>query len=214
MQLHSTLGHPSKNYGCNAVCTSMSMMSENMLPLHVKWMLQNTSMCYVAGQKAHRRQLVDGNNNYADDDTKCVLFHCGNWAKSFCLISASKHSTHFRNEQETENTLRCIGWLDARYAADHGRISTGWLQRNSLKHTLARANPTNDALQYLGNRAVIKINNSVGLMNHVCRNGFLLNTMWGWMPAKLPGILKEALKIIWDGKLTNINSDDRRISYK
>ena len=25
--------------------------------------------------------LVDWNNNYADDDTKCVLFHCGNWAK-------------------------------------------------------------------------------------------------------------------------------------
>ncbi len=27
--------------------------------------------------------LVDWNNNYADDPNKCVLFHCGNWAKSF-----------------------------------------------------------------------------------------------------------------------------------
>ena len=27
--------------------------------------------------------LVDWNNNYGADDDKCVLFHCGNWAKSF-----------------------------------------------------------------------------------------------------------------------------------
>ena len=27
--------------------------------------------------------LVDWNNNYADDEDKCVLFHCGNWAKTF-----------------------------------------------------------------------------------------------------------------------------------
>ena len=27
--------------------------------------------------------LVDWNNNYASEPDKCVLFHCGNWAKSF-----------------------------------------------------------------------------------------------------------------------------------
>ncbi len=27
--------------------------------------------------------LVDWNNNYGDEDDKCVLVHCGNWAKSF-----------------------------------------------------------------------------------------------------------------------------------
>ena len=27
--------------------------------------------------------LVDWNNNYGADEDKCVLFHCGNWAKSF-----------------------------------------------------------------------------------------------------------------------------------
>ena len=27
--------------------------------------------------------LVDWNNNYGDDEDKCVLFHCGNWAKTF-----------------------------------------------------------------------------------------------------------------------------------
>ena len=27
--------------------------------------------------------LVDWNNNYGGDPDKCVLFHCGNWAKDF-----------------------------------------------------------------------------------------------------------------------------------
>jgi L-fucose isomerase-like protein len=27
--------------------------------------------------------LVDWNNNYGSDPDKCVLFHCGNWAKEF-----------------------------------------------------------------------------------------------------------------------------------
>lgn len=27
--------------------------------------------------------LVDWNNNYGDAPDKCVLFHCGNWAKDF-----------------------------------------------------------------------------------------------------------------------------------
>lgn len=26
--------------------------------------------------------LVDWHNNFSDDPDKCVLFHCGNWARS------------------------------------------------------------------------------------------------------------------------------------
>ena len=72
-----------KNYGCN-VCTSMSMMSENMLPsaceVDVTGTLSMYAMQLASGSPS---ALVDWNNNYADDESKCVLFHCGNWAKSF-----------------------------------------------------------------------------------------------------------------------------------
>ena len=27
--------------------------------------------------------IVDWNNNYGDDEDKCVLFHCGNWPLNF-----------------------------------------------------------------------------------------------------------------------------------
>src|SRR6188768_4209473 len=72
-----------KNYGCN-VCTSMSMMSENMLPaaceVDVTGTLTMYAMQLASGSPS---ALVDWNNNYAKDEEKCVLFHCGNWAKSF-----------------------------------------------------------------------------------------------------------------------------------
>ena len=34
---------------------------------------------------------MDWNNNYGADEDRCVLFHCGNWAKSF--LPGAKVST-------------------------------------------------------------------------------------------------------------------------
>ena len=41
--------------------------------------------------------LVDWNNNYGDDEDKCVLFHCGNWAKSFLPDVAGEHGADPRH---------------------------------------------------------------------------------------------------------------------
>jgi len=72
-----------KNLGVN-VCTVMSMMSEDRLPsaceVDVTGVLTMYAMQLASGSPS---ALVDWNNNYADDPDKCVLFHCGNWAKSF-----------------------------------------------------------------------------------------------------------------------------------
>ena len=72
-----------QNHGCN-VCTSMSMMSENLLPsaceVDVTGVLTMYAMQLASGTPS---ALVDWNNNYGAADDKCVLFHCGNWAKSF-----------------------------------------------------------------------------------------------------------------------------------
>ena len=57
-----------QNYGCN-VCTSMSMMSENMLPsaceVDVTGTLTMYAMQLASGSPS---ALVDWNNNYADDE--------------------------------------------------------------------------------------------------------------------------------------------------
>src|SRR5208337_2444533 len=63
-----------QNHGCN-VCTSMSMMSEAFLPSACEVDVTGVLTMYamqLAGQTP--AALVDWNNNYADDDDKCVLF--------------------------------------------------------------------------------------------------------------------------------------------
>jgi L-fucose isomerase-like protein len=180
-----------KNYGCN-VCTSMSMMSENMLPsaceVDVTGTLTMYAMQLASGSPS---ALVDWNNNYADDDTKCVLFHCGNWAKSFLPDIQISTAPILGTSVGTENTY---GALDGRTPAmplTYGRISTDDCN-GIIKAYVGEGELTNDALNTFGNRAVAQINDLQGLMKYVCRNGFEHHVVMN--ASKTAGILKEALE--------------------
>jgi L-fucose isomerase-like protein len=180
-----------KNYGCN-VCTSMSMMSENMLPsaceVDVTGTLTMYAMQLASGSPS---ALVDWNNNYADDDTKCVLFHCGNWAKSFLPDITISTAPILGTSVGTENTY---GALDGRTPAmplTYGRISTDDC-KGVIKAYIGEGELTDDALKTFGNRAVAQINNLQGLMNYVCRNGFEHHVVMN--ASKTAAILKEAFE--------------------
>jgi len=160
-----------QNYGCN-VCTSMSMMSENMLPsaceVDVTGTLTMYAMQLASGSPS---ALVDWNNNYADDDEKCVLFHCGNWAKSFLPDIQISNAPIIGTSVGVENTY---GALDGRTPASpltFGRISSDDLN-GVLKTYVGEGALTNDNLSTFGNRAVAKISDLQGLMHYVCRNGY------------------------------------------
>ena len=180
-----------QNYGCN-VCTSMSMMSENMLPsaceVDVTGTLSMYAMQLASGTPS---ALVDWNNNYADDDTKCVLFHCGNWAKSFLPDITISTAPILGTSVGTENTY---GALDGRTPAmplTYGRISTDDC-KGIIKAYIGEGELTNDALNTFGNRAVAEINNLQGLMQYVCRNGFEHHVVMN--ASKTASILKEAFE--------------------
>jgi L-fucose isomerase-like protein len=180
-----------KNYGCN-VCTSMSMMSENMLPsaceVDVTGTLSMYAMQLASGSPS---ALVDWNNNYADDDTKCVLFHCGNWAKSFLPDITISTAPILGTSVGTENTY---GALDGRTPAmplTYGRISTDDC-KGIIKAYVGEGELTNDAINTFGNRAVAQINNLQGLMNYVCRNGFEHHVVMN--ASKTAGVLKESFE--------------------
>ena len=160
-----------KNYGCN-VCTSMSMMSEDMLPSACEVDVTGTLSMYGMQLASNSPSaLVDWNNNYADDDTKCVLFHCGNWAKSFLPDIQISTAPIIGTSVGTENTY---GALDGRTPAmplTFGRISTDDT-RGVIRTYVGEGELTDDALKTFGNRAVAKIDNLQGLMQYVCKNGF------------------------------------------
>ena len=73
-----------RNYGINA-CTLMSMMSEKLIPSACEVDVTGAiSMYALQLASGNPGALADWNNNYSDDPDRCVLFHCGNWAK-ICL---------------------------------------------------------------------------------------------------------------------------------
>ena len=179
-----------QNYGCN-VCTSMSIMSENMLPsaceVDVTGTLSMYAMQLASGSPS---ALVDWNNNYADDDNKCVLFHCGNWAKSFLPDIQISNAPILGTTVGVENTY---GALDGRTPAmplTFGRISTDD-PKGIIKAYIGEGELTNDALSTFGNRAVAQIPDLQGLMKYVCRNGFEHHVVMN--ASKTANILEEAL---------------------
>jgi L-fucose isomerase-like protein len=179
-----------KNYGCN-VCTSMSIMSENMLPsaceVDVTGTLTMYAMQLASGSPS---ALVDWNNNYADDPNKCVLFHCGNWAKSFLPDIEIGTAPILGTTVGVENTYGALSGRTPASPLTFGRISTDD-PRGVIKAYFGEGNLTDDALNTFGNRAVAQIPNLQGLMQYVCRNGFEHHVVMN--ASKTAGILKEAL---------------------
>ncbi|SMC87255.1 L-fucose/L-arabinose isomerase family protein [Pedobacter nyackensis] len=180
-----------QNFGCN-VCTTMSMMSENMLPsaceVDVTGTLTMYAMQLASGSPS---ALVDWNNNYAADEEKCVLFHCGNWAKSFLPDIQISNAPILGTTVGVENTY---GALDGRTPAmplTYGRISTDDT-RGVIKAYFGEGELTDDPLNTFGNRAVAKINNLQGLMQYVCKNGFEHHVVMN--ASKTAGVLKEAFE--------------------
>lgn len=159
------------NHGCN-VCTSMSMMSENFMPsaceVDVTGVLTMYAMQLASSTPS---ALVDWNNNYGAADDKCVLFHCGNWAKSFLPDIKILNAPILGSTLGVENTW---GALDGRTPASpltYGRITTDDTA-GVIRAYVGQGQLTNDELKTFGNRAVAHVPKLQKLMHHVCRQGF------------------------------------------
>jgi L-fucose isomerase-like protein len=160
-----------QNHGCN-VCTSMSMMSESFVPSACEVDVTGTLTMY-AMQLASRSPaaLVDWNNNYGADPDKCVLFHCGNWAKSFLPDIKISTAPILGSTLGEENTY---GALDGRAPASpltYGRLTTDDT-RGVIRAYVGEGELTGDELKTFGNRAVARVPNLQKLLRHVCLNGF------------------------------------------
>jgi L-fucose isomerase-like protein len=180
-----------QNYGCN-VCTSMSMMSEQMLPsaceVDVTGTLSMYAMQLASGSPS---ALVDWNNNYAADDEKVVLFHCGNWAKSFIPDAEISTAPILGTSVGEENTYGAMAGRTPASPLTYGRISTDD-PKGIIKAYIGEGVLTDDPLHTFGTRAVAQIKDLQGLMQYVCKNGFEHHVVMN--ASKTAGILKEAFE--------------------
>lgn len=160
-----------QNFGCNA-CTIMSMMSEGFMPSACEVDVTGVLTMYamqLAGDSPSA--LVDWNNNYADDPDKCILFHCGNWAKSFLheiKISTAPILGTIVGEEKT------YGALAGRTPAGpltYGRLTTDDVN-GRIRAYVGEGQLTDDVLETFGNRAVASVRNLQCLLQYVCKNGF------------------------------------------
>ena len=184
-----------KNYGVN-VCTLMSMMSDQLMPSACEVDITGVASMYAlqlaAGQPA---ALVDWNNNYADDPDKCVLFHCGNFAKSFFTEARMSYADILATTLGQENTYGAINGRVPAGPMSYARISTDDVA-GCIRAYVGDGHFTDDELKTFGSRAVVEVPHLQDLLKYICRNGFEHHTAMA--AATTADILTEAFKTYFD----------------
>lgn len=179
------------NHGCN-VCTSMSMMSESFLPsaceVDVTGVLTMYAMQLASGSPS---ALVDWNNNYGSEDDKCVLFHCGNWAKSFLKEAKISTAPILGTVVGEENTFGALDGRTPSSSLTYGRITTDDTN-GRIRAYVGEGELTDDELKTFGNRAVARVPKLQKLMRHICHEGFEHHVVMN--ASRTARILKEAFE--------------------
>jgi L-fucose isomerase-like protein len=160
-----------QNYGCNA-CTCMSMMSQKLMPSACETDITGAlSMHALSLASQQPSALVDWNNNYGDDENKCVLFHCGNWPVGFAPDTKIANAPILGSTLGVENTY---GAMDGRAPAGpltYARLTTDDAN-GVIRGYVGEGVLTSDELKTFGQRAVAKIPRLQELLRYVCLQGF------------------------------------------
>lgn len=178
-----------KNYGVNA-CTLMSMMSESLMPsgceVDVNGVVAMYALQLASGKPS---ALVDWNNNYRDNKNKCVLFHCGNWAKSFLGEAKMANAEILATVLGEEWTYGTVAGLATPNPLTYARLKT-YERDGKICSYVGEGDITNDPLDTFGCRAVAAIPNLQPLLQHVCKNGYGHHTAMN--PSHVGDIIAEA----------------------
>jgi L-fucose isomerase-like protein len=159
------------NHGCNA-CTSMSMMSASLVPsaceVDVTGALTMYALQLASGSPS---ALADWNNNYGADEDKCVLFHCGNWPKSFLPDVQVGVAPILGSTLGAENTFGALEGRAPGGPLTFGRITTDDCA-GAIRAYVGEGELTQDELRTFGSRAVVRVPKLQQLMRYVCTQGF------------------------------------------
>jgi L-fucose isomerase-like protein len=176
----------------------MSMMSERLLPsgceVDVMGVLSMYALQLASGKPS---ALVDWNNNYALESDKCILFHCGNWAKSFLSEARMANAEILATVLGTENTYGTVSGQAAAGPMTFARITTD--DRNGrIRAYVGEGRITEDPMDTFGCRAAVEIPALQRLLHYVCKNGFAHHAAMN--PSHSAAILAEAFETYlgWD----------------
>ncbi|MDP9173522.1 MAG: L-fucose/L-arabinose isomerase family protein [Planctomycetota bacterium] len=160
-----------QNWGCNA-CTCMSMMSEKLMPSACETDVTGALSMYALSLASQRPSaLVDWNNNYGNDDEKCVLFHCGNWPKDFAPDTRIATAPILGSALGIENTYGAMEGRNSAGPLTYARFTTDDTS-GVIRGYVGEGQTTDDQLNTFGQRAVAHIPGLQNLLRYVCINGY------------------------------------------
>ncbi len=160
-----------KNFGINA-CTLMSMMGEALMPSSCETDMAGVVSMYALQLASGKPSaLADWNNNYGSDPDKCVLFHCGNWPKSFLPGAKIGQAEILGTTLGNENTYGALAGRTPAGPVTFARVTTDDLQ-GRIRCYLGEGYYTDDPLKTFGARAVVQVPGLKRLMRFICKNGF------------------------------------------
>ena len=161
-----------QNYGVNA-CGLMSMLSDQLMPSACEVDIAGAAAMYALQLASGTPSaLVDWNNNYADDPDRCVLFHCGNWPKSFYAEDVKMaYADVLATTLGEENTYGALAGRAPSGPVSFARISTDDVN-GKIRTYVANGMMTEDPLDTFGSRAVVEVPGLQALLRHVCKHGF------------------------------------------
>jgi L-fucose isomerase-like protein len=161
-----------ENYGC-AACLSMSMMGEKLMPSACEVDVNGAvSMYALLLASGNPPGFLDWNNNWRDDQDKCINTHCSNFPKSFMGTDVEISSLDVLGASLGRE--RCFGAVKGRVAAGpmtYFRVSTDDPQ-GMIKCYLGEGEFTGESCGIDGGAAVCKIARLRELLGVLCKNGF------------------------------------------
>jgi L-fucose isomerase-like protein len=154
-------------------CTVMSMMSNGFLPSACETDIAGVIAMYVLQLASGTPSaIVDWNNNYEDDEDKCVLFHCSNFPADF-YAEPTKMDSH--------EILMTIFPAEKTWGALQGRIKPGpmtFLRMSTddvagkLSGYVAEGISTTDPAATWGGIGVVQLPHMQELLRYICEHNF------------------------------------------
>ncbi|NDL62399.1 L-fucose/L-arabinose isomerase family protein [Acerihabitans arboris] len=160
-----------ENLGIN-VCSIMSVMSGQLMPSACEVDVMGAlSMYALASCSLSPASIADWNNNFGDEQDKCVLFHCGNFPSESLESPAMGTADIIGTTVGCENTCGAV----------HGRMKAGPLTyfrlssddfTGKVRAYVGEGQVVDDPLDTVGCRAVVQIPAMEPLLRHICEQGF------------------------------------------
>lgn len=179
-----------ENFGI-VPCTVLSYLSNSLVPSACEVDITGALSMYVLQLASSTPSaIVDWNNNYRDDENKCVFFHCSNFPVSILENSKIVSQEIIKNYVGEENAYGAIFGKIKTSPFTFLRLTTDDIN-GKIKGYTGEGKITEEKIDTFGGYGVAEIENLQNLLKFICENGFEHHTCINL--SQKSKVIKEAL---------------------